>query len=534
MQKIIKYLIYFKNPFYNFLLEKRASPKMLFSPEDYWGGDSEVGQKIIDGYINFYGESFSFKKNIWETNQASEFWNGQLHSFDWLRDVRAVGTNKARVFVRFNILEWLKKNKNWDNSSWKNDILARRIINLLGNLSFYFNTAEDEFQIKLAKNINKQALFLHDLQLEKILRKNRIFVIKALILSSLTFENLKNKLSLGLNWLDKIISEDLFEDGMHYSRSPSEHFFFLRSLIDIKNYLGTFRILIPKNLNSKISVMTSILKFFRIGDGQLGIFNNYENISNTMIEKVIKRANSKIKTPNQLAFSGFQRISENRLTLIMDCGEPPKEKTYASSLSFELSHGGEKIVVNSGSPYVNNRRWNDSMRSTAAHSTVSVNDINSSDIFFNKDTTTRLAKVKSERLQDKDSFWINSAHDGYEKVFGIIHCRKIHIDCKNLIIRGEDFFLKSSKKKSMIPKKIYIRFHIHPSVRLSVTSSKKKAVLMLKNNLGWEFISSEPKIKIKEGIYLGENKIVEKNNNILISDEYKDEKKIKWLFRLIQ
>ena len=50
--------------------------------------------------------------------------------------------------------------------------------------------------------------------------------------------------------------------------------------IDIKNYLGTFRILIPKNLNSKISVMTSILKFFRIGDGQLGIFNNYENISN--------------------------------------------------------------------------------------------------------------------------------------------------------------------------------------------------------------------------------------------------------------
>ena len=48
---------------------------------------------------------------------------------------------------------------------------------------------------------------------------------------------------------------------------------------------------------------------------------------------------------------------------------------------------------------------------------------------------------------------------------------------------------------------------------------------MLKNNLGWEFISSEPKIKINEGIYLGENKIVEKNNNILISDEYEDEKK---------
>ena len=50
-----------------------------------------------------------------------------------------------------------------------------------------------------------------------------------------------------------------------------------------------------------------------------------------MIEKVIKRASSRIKTPNQLAFSGFQRVSENRLTLIMDCGEPPKEKTYGKT-----------------------------------------------------------------------------------------------------------------------------------------------------------------------------------------------------------
>jgi len=66
----------------------------------------------------------------------------------------------------------------------------------------------------------------------------------------------------------------------------------------------------------------------------------------------------------------------------MDCGSPPKEKTHAGSLSFEFSYFGEKLVVNSGSPVVNDKKWIEAMRSTAAHSTVSIDDVNSSDIFY--------------------------------------------------------------------------------------------------------------------------------------------------------
>ena len=65
--------------------------------------------------------------------------------------------------------------------------------------------------------------------------------------------------------------------GMHYLRSPSEHFNFLCSLLDIKNYLGTFKFLFQKNLIIK-SQMASIIKFFRLGNGQLAVFNSYEFI----------------------------------------------------------------------------------------------------------------------------------------------------------------------------------------------------------------------------------------------------------------
>ena len=79
-----------------------------------------------------------------------------------------------------------------------------------------------------------------------------------------------------------------------------------------------------------------------------------------------------------------------------------------------------------------------------------------------------------------------------------------------------------------------MRFHIHPDVKLSATTSKKKVVLKLKNNLGWEFICSEPKVEIREGIYFGAKKLKKKNNHILVSENIVPGKKIKWLFRIIK
>ena len=321
---------------------------------------------------------------------------------------------------------------------------------------------------------------------------------------------------------------------MHYLRSPSEQFVFLQSLVDIKNFLGLSKISIPKFLNETIYKMSSVLKFFRIGNGELAIFNSYKFIETDEINDVLKRSNSRLKIPEILKYSGFQRISENRLSFLMDCGKPTPEKTHASSLSFEFSHGSEKIVVNCGSPFINNKKLSEALRSTAAHSTISIDDINSSDIFFEKNSTTRIANVWSEKFVDKHNFWINSAHSGYKDLFGLVHNRKIHVDSKNLIIRGQDYFSKPTKKHNQIPKKIFLRFHIHPDIKLSATTSKKKVVLKLKNNLGWEFICSEPKVEIREGIYFGAKKLKQKNNHILVSENIVPGKKIKWLFRIIK
>ena len=49
-----------------------------------------------------------------EKNSASKSWNEELSSFEWIKNVRSLGTNKARVFLRDNIREWMKFQSRWD------------------------------------------------------------------------------------------------------------------------------------------------------------------------------------------------------------------------------------------------------------------------------------------------------------------------------------------------------------------------------------------------------------------------------------
>ena len=97
---------------------------------------------------------------------------------------------------------------------------------------------------------------------------------------------------------------------MYFTRSPSDHFLILCSLIDIRNFLATAKIEIPKSLNIKIDEMISVLKFFRIADGQLAIFNDHRYIQSKKIENVIKKSREKKKIPYFLHEAGYHRVSK--------------------------------------------------------------------------------------------------------------------------------------------------------------------------------------------------------------------------------
>lgn len=529
------HLLYYKTPIYDFLLNHNLSKEISNIFNDPWEGDSQVGYDILQGYVSFFGETINYKNSIWEKNTSTDLWKEELHSFSWVRDLRAVGTNKARFFLRKSIYDWILKYNKWSLTEWRSDIIGKRVYSLLGNFNFFCSSAENDFQKLMLESLFKQGNHLIKNKLQDIHGYERIFAIKGLIAVSITYTKFNEHIDFAIKLLITEISNQVLNDGSHYLKSPSKHSEFLQNLIDIRSYLAEAKYKTPKKINECILIMASVLKFYKINGETLATFNNSKSINKKLLNQIILRANSKLKIPSSLSCSGFQKISQNKINFFMDCGPPVKEDTYAGSLSFELSIGKNPIIVNCGSPYINNKIWTEAMKSTAAHSTLSVDNINSSDIFFNKrQKNSRIANVWSQRKKQKNCHWIDAAHSGYKDIFGLIHSRKIHIDSEKKIIRGQDCLSRSNKCYQKISKKYYLRFHLFPDIEINVTGSKKKAILKLPDGTGWEFICSEPEIAIRESIYLGKKQKISRNNHILVSNSIIPEKKIRWLFRLIK
>ena len=527
------YPVLLRTPLHRLILKKYATKEIMIKLNDPWGGDADNGYQILEGYISFYGETVFFKHSLWGNNGASQTWNNELHSFCWIRDLRAVGSNKARIFSRKLVVDWITKFKNWDKLSWRSDILSKRICFLLENFSFYCSSAEEELQEIVIKSLSKQSKHLISYALSDIKGFERIFCVKAIIIASLSFRPLQKYLDLGCNLALNEIDRQITTEGLHKQKSPKIHLEFLQVLIDIRNFFSLSKKQIPKKINETISKMAAFLKFYRHGDGSLATFNNSTPVSKFFVDQILLRSNSKIKVPDSCNILGLHRISENKITVLMDAGNPSKESLYAGSLSFELSFGKKIIIVNSGSPHIQNKKWAEAMKSSAAHTTLTIDDINSSDIFFEKGKKGRIAKVWSKKYNDGKSHWIESSHNGYKEIFGLIHNRKIHIDTSNKLIRGQDSLIRTPGYYKKKPKLCQIRFHIHPEVEVNGTSGRKKVVLRLNDGEGWEFICSDPIIHIKESIYLGLKNTAKRNSHILLKDKVTPDKKIKWMFRSI-
>ena len=83
-------------------------------------------------------------------------------------------------------------------------------------------------------------------------KSNNIFCLKAKLLASICLKSLNNSYKTLTSDLNRLLDEEFLGDGMYFTRSPSDHFLILCSLIDIRNFLATAKIEILKVLILKL------------------------------------------------------------------------------------------------------------------------------------------------------------------------------------------------------------------------------------------------------------------------------------------
>jgi uncharacterized heparinase superfamily protein len=228
----------------------------------------------------------------------------------------------------------------------------------------------------------------------------------------------------------------------------------------------------------------------------------------------------------------------------MDSGRPPpiavSQEAHAGCLSFELSTRGNRIVVNCGLPLTSRESWRQVARATAAHSTVTFNDVSScrfaeaswiKAVLKGVPILSGPHRVEVDRDEHDSAIVLRTVHDGYAAEFDAIHQRTLMLAADGKRLDGEDVFSSATGNALAAGQDLFaVRFHLHPSVRANRLSDSHGAMLVLANKEVWTFSAYEDRIDIEESVYLAANDGPRRAVQIVIYGRARSIMRVQWTF----
>lgn len=486
--------VLFSSRIYDWLLSKKVDEDLKASIPQTWPGNPDEAKV-------FLGENLNLQSNFWTTIDNKNPNINIYNQFSFLSDLHAVGTDLAREKAQSLIISWISENSKWNQVSWRSDILGERISNWITFKDYILTDLDLE-----SKNIFFNSLYQQIKHLKIVVHtfvpNDQIFsALKGLLYYSLICRTPEHTHKNVLTFIHKSIKKQLLPDGGHISRNPSIIYSLLKLFIEIKELLINKNIEVPKYLQDSIDKMVPIIRCLQLGDGRLALFNGSTEENNEIINLVLLKCNMKTKALNNAMYTGYQRLSTKRTIIIVETGKVPPfpfdKYAHSAPLSFELSINKQRIIVNCGSFKDNTSGWDNLLRSTAAHSSLSINnsdaiELNSHGQFFNKDLN-----VAFSRQESNGNVWFESEHDGFKKRFNIIHKRQIYLSSTGDDIRGSDEILGSG------PGNFTIRFHFHPSIQATLVQNQSEILMRLQNGTGLRFRVNGGQLLLEDSIYLG-------------------------------
>jgi uncharacterized heparinase superfamily protein len=439
------------------------------------------------------------RPGAWREPGSSPLLAAAAHGFAWLRDLRALGTDAARLRARALVAEWIA-NPPGEAVARRPDVAGTRIAAWLGHYDFFAATADDPFRQRLMARLVSDARSLSaGLPAEEIDARS-LTALKGLIAAAVALPEQVGFLARALRFLPQEILRQVLPDGCHAERSPAVQLAALQDLTEMRALLQAAQAQPPAALTSAIERMAAALRLLRHGDGCLALFNGSKEESSSLIDIALTQAGRAARGPLTLTDGGFHRLQAGRSVLIVDCGAPPPagldRYAHAGTRSMALSVGRDRMVVNCGAFPAGSSEWLDASRATAAHSTLVIADVSSAEL-RPEGLDRRPVVVEAQRQEANGAHWLEASHDGWRKVFGAVHRRRLYMAESGDDIRGEDVV------EAPTPQPFTLRFHLHPDVNASLQQDGEAVLLRLRSGGGWRLRADGARMTLEESIYLG-------------------------------
>ena len=537
--------------FYHDLSLRGKHPlRLLGTPKDLWPGSVTMGTQMVAGKIIAAGSVLENPDHdqdvwpegeIWLNSDLDECWLEYLHSFNWLKDLnQAVDRNGAKNRAEELVLTWIDQNTQWGEVSWRADVVGQRISNWLIFAPLIMDTDDVIYRSRVLDILARSARHLMKVSSELAEGPDSLKAIMGLILSGLYIPFGDEWLKEGLTLLKFALGKEVLADGGIRSRNPQELLHIFMQMVTLRDSFSGMGQRAPDFLNVAIRKIAVNLRTIVHGDGKLPLFNGVTVLNHEDIFTCLQKNDQDNLPLSDLAQSGFSRIENGGTVIIQDVGPPAEvglsRNCHAGALSFEMSRGTTRMIVNCGdSRFSQENQLHASevkARTTATHSTLVLNDHDSSAIRDDGFIGIGITEMLSERYVEDGHILLAASHDGYYDPYGMTHRRLLYLKNTGDDLRGEDILLQKSGNKKVGSLPFAIRFHFHPDVVIE-NEEGNRAQIKLSNGERWSFLARGASLSLEDSLYFGIGGKVSHARQIVLSGNTDNEQsKVFWSFRL--
>lgn len=473
--------------FYQPKPDNRAAPSLRTIPGTWVAGASRKACMIDSATVCFLNQKADISApECWEDESKSRLWLYNLHYFD---DLNAEGAEDRLAWHRNLIRRWITENPPAVGTGWESYPISLRIVNWVK-----WHLSHGELDSEAIHSLAVQARHLARRLEYHILGNHLLANAKALLFAGAVFDGTEGAawLKKGLRLMAREIERQVLPDGGHFELSPMYHLIVLEDLLDCYNLCQTCEIEPPAGLNGAIERMLNWSRVMRHPDGEIPFFNDAAlDIAAPpyALDDYARRLGFISDTENEvcikhLTSSGYARLKAGEATLFADMAPVGPDHlpghAHADTLSFELSLGRSRFIVNSGTSIYEAGTERQRQRGTAAHSTVVIDGQDSSRVWAAFRVGRRARILDAEASSENGTAIAVGAHDGYRFMQGRpIHRRTWRLAPDALEIEDS---IEGSKKHHL-----EILFHLHPDV--VATHEGRHIVLSLQ---GQELVTFTP------------------------------------------
>ena len=503
-------------------LGKKIKPRLLATVSNPLPGDRVAGTALRAGHFLIHGAKTPIAQvDFGGSARLAPPLERVVHSFSWLADLESCAAREQAAPVAERILAaWLDANpkppsRPGKGSAWGIANAGNRLLNWLIHAPLILSGIDKGLRSRTLATIGETARWLDKQTHHAEDKLAEVAGWCAIVAAGLLLPDGRPRRLYGEAGLIRALGDLVGDDGGVLSRSPLGQMEAIALLVKLRACYRATRREPPEALESIMALLVPPLLALTHGDGSLGSWQGSWAIGADEIARLVEASGVRTRPLRDIRQWGYQRVSAKKTVLLFDGAPPPMQRHArsgcASTLAFELSHGGQRLIVNCGGSACAGGlvplRLEQGLRATAAHSTLVIDNANSTAVLINGAIGSGVSEVAIDRRtlageRNEGATRLEASHNGYTARYGLTHRRILILRDDGTELRGEDLLVPTGRKGKRGKVAFAIRFHLGPDIDVGLAEDGQGAGLALPDGSYWQFRTGGGELAIEDSLWI--------------------------------